>query len=48
MSCQSRFEARYWMLEAGALGRPRGMVLGRDEGGEFRMGNTCIHVADSF
>ena len=24
MSCQSRFDARYWMLGAGALGRPRG------------------------
>ena len=28
MSCQSRFDARYWMLGAGALGRPRGMVWG--------------------
>ena len=26
MSCQSRFDARYWMLGAGALGWPRGMV----------------------
>ena len=24
MSFQSRFDARYWMLGAGALGRPRG------------------------
>ena len=33
-SRQSRFEARYWMLGAGALGRPRGMVWGgRREGG---------------
>ena len=33
-SCQSRFNARYWMLGAGALGRPRGMVWGgrREEG----------------
>ena len=33
-SCQSRFNAQYWMLGAGALGRPRGMVLGgrREEG----------------
>ena len=46
-SCQSRFDARYWMLGAGALGRPRGMV-GREEGGGFRMGNTCIPVVDSF
>ena len=29
MSCQSRFDTRYWMLGAGALGRPRGMVWGR-------------------
>ena len=27
-SCQSRFDARYWMLGAGALGWPRGMVRG--------------------
>ena len=33
-SCQSRFNARYWMLGAGALGRPKGMVWGgrREEG----------------
>ena len=33
-SCQSRFDAQYWMLGAGALGRPRGMVWGgrREEG----------------
>ena len=49
-SRQSRFDARYWMLGAGALGRPRGMVRGgeREEGGGFRIGNTCIPVADSF
>ena len=44
-SCQSRFDAGYWMLGAGALGRPRGRV---GEGGEFRMGNAGIPVADSF
>ena len=34
MSCQSRFDARYWMLGAGALGRPRWMEWGgrREEG----------------
>ena len=34
MSRQSRFHARYWMLGAGALRRPRGMVWGgrREEG----------------
>jgi len=38
MSHQSRFDARYWMLGAGALGRPRGMVCGgrREEGGGRR------------
>ena len=34
MSRQSRFDAPYWMLGAGALGWPRGMVRGgrREEG----------------
>ena len=34
MSRQSRFDARYWMLGAGAPGGPRGMVWGgrREEG----------------
>ena len=38
MSHQSRFDARYWMLGAGALGRPRGMVWGgrREEGPGWR------------
>ena len=33
-SHQSRFDARYWMLGAGALGESRGMVRGgrREEG----------------
>jgi len=33
-SHQSRFDAQYWMLGAGALGQPRGMVWGgmREEG----------------
>ena len=37
MSRQSRFDARYWMLGAGALGRPRGMVWGgrREEGSKW-------------
>ena len=32
--CQSRFDARYWMLGASALRGPRGMVWGgrREEG----------------
>ena len=48
-SRQSRFDARYWMLGAGALGQPRGRGgEGREEGGGFRMGNAGIPVADSF
>ena len=39
-------DAQYWMLGAGALGRPRGWY-GEEEGGGFRIGNTCIPVADS-
>ena len=33
-SHQSRFDARYWMLGSGALGRPTGVVWGgrREEG----------------
>ena len=46
-SRQSRSDAQYWMLGAGALGRQRD-GMGREEGGGFRMGNTCIPVADSF
>jgi len=33
-SCQSRFDAQYWMLGAGALGQPRGRV---GEGGGRRV-----------
>ena len=40
---QSRFDVGYRMLGAGALGQPRGMVLG----GKFRMGNTCTPVVDT-
>ena len=46
MSRQSRFDARYWMLGAGALTTQRD-GMGREEGGGFRMGNTCIPVVDS-
>ena len=47
-SCQSRFNARYWMLGAGAVGMTQMDDTGREEGGGFRMGNKCIPVADSF
>ena len=47
-SRQSRFDARYWMLGAGALGRPRRMVRGgrREEGSgwETRVYLWRIHV----
>ena len=39
----SRFDARYWMLGAGALGRLRGMVWGgrREEGSGW---GTCVYL----
>ena len=42
-SHQSRFNAQYWMLRAGALGRPRGMVRGgrREEGSGW---GTCVYL----
>ena len=47
-SCQSRFNALYWMLGAGALGRPRGMVQGGRWKGGSRWGRRVhpwwIHV----
>ena len=48
MSRQSRFNAQYWMLGAGALGQPRGMVQGgrREEGSGWgtRVYLWWIHV----
>ena len=48
MSRQSRFDARYWMLGADALGRPRGMVWGgrKEEGSGWgtRVYLWWIHV----
>ena len=42
-SRQSRFDARYWMLGAGALGRPRGMVWGgRMEEGSGWGTHVCL------
>ena len=46
MSHQSKFNAGYRMLGAGALGDPEGQC-GKEEEGGFRMGNTCIPVVDS-
>ena len=47
-SHQSRFDALYWMLGAGALGWPRGMIRGgrKEEGSGWgtRVYLWCIHV----
>ena len=48
-SCMKRVASPSSMLDAGCLGLvhwddPKGLY---GEGGEFRMGNTCIPVADS-
>ena len=42
-SCQSRFDARYWMLGAGALGQPRGMVRGGKREEVLGWG-TCVYL----
>ena len=48
MSRQFRFDTLYWMLGAGVLGRPRGMVWGerREEGSGWgtRVNLWRIHV----
>ena len=46
-SRQSRFDAGYWML-GWCTGTTQRDGMGREEGGGFRIGNTCIPVADSF
>jgi len=47
-SHQFRFDARYWMLGAGALGQPRGMVQGgrreEDSGCGTRVYLWWMHV----
>ena len=50
MSHQYRFDARYWMLGAGALGRPRGMVWGgrREEGGERVQDGEHVYTCGRF
>ena len=44
MNRQSRFNAGYWMLGAGALGRPRGMVGGGRREGGSGWGTRVYHV----
>ena len=52
ISCMKRVASPGSMHHTGCLGlvhwdNPEGWY-GREEGGGFRMGNTCIPVADSF
>ena len=52
ISCMKRVTSPGSMHDTGCLGLvhwddPEG-CMGREEGGGFRMGNTCIPVADSF
>ena len=54
ISCMKRVASPGSMHDTGCLGlvHPSGTTqrdgMGREEGGEFRMGNTCIPVMDSF
>ena len=48
MNHQSRFDARYWDAWGWCTGTTQRDGMGREEGGGFRMGNTCIPGADSF
>ena len=52
ISCMKRVASPGLMQDTGCLGWCTGMTqrngMGREEGGGFRMGNTCIPVADSF
>ena len=52
ISCMKRFASPGSMHNTGCLGWCTGTTQGdgvqREEGGGFRMGNTCIPVADSF
>ena len=52
ISCMKRVASRGSMHDTGCLGLVHWMTqrddMGREEGGGFRMGNTCIPVADSF
>ena len=52
LSCMKRVTSLGSMHDTGCLGLVTGTTqrdgMGRGEGGGFRMGNTCIPVADSF
>ena len=52
ISCMKRVASPGSMHDTGCLGLVHGTTqregMRREEGGGFRMGNTCIPVADSF
>ena len=52
ISCKKRIASPGSMHDTGCLGLVHWETqrdgMGREEGGRFRMGNTCIPVADSF
>ena len=52
ISCMKRVATPGSMHDTGCLGWCTGTTqrdgIGREEGGGFRMGSTCISVADSF
>ena len=52
LSCMKRVASPGSMHDIGCLGWCTGTTqrdgMGREEGGGFRMGNTCIPVVDSF
>ena len=52
ISCMKRVASPGSMEDTGCLGLVQGTIqrdgMGREEGGGFRMGNTCIPVVDSF
>ena len=49
ISCKKRVASPGSMHDTGCLGLvTQRDGMGREEGGGFRMGNTCIPVADSF
>ena len=48
ISCRKRVASPGSIHDTGCLGTTQRDGMGREEGGGFRMGNTCIPVADSF
>ena len=48
ISCMKRVTSPGSMHNTACLGTTQREGMGREEGGGFRMGNTCIPVANSF